>query len=373
MLRVLYVTYSLEPAGAERLIYALATNLDRERFIPLVCSLKHGGALVDALRENKVTVYLLNKRNTFDFATFRALKEIIRNEQIDIIHTHNFSANFWGRIAAMSVNTCRIIATEHSLSIRKGWLRKKIDRFLARYTDRIVSVSEAVRHSLIDEEGIEPEKILSIHNGINIEKFRHLRNPESVREELGIDANAPVVGIVGRLIPDKGHKYFLEAARAVQKKVPEVRFLVVGDGKLKGELEVYVHKFGLKGSVLFTGFRSDRIDIMNIFTIAILSSIREGLPITLLEYMALKKPIIVTKVGGMPEVIEDGISGIVIQKKNYHALTESIVKLLGDERLRIKYGNNAWKCVKNKYSEENMIRKTERLYEEMAKKILHCV
>ena len=373
MIRILYITYSLHPAGAERIIYSLAKNLDRSRFKPFICSLKHGGDLAAKFEDLRIPVFLLQKKRKFEYRVFKELRNIIINERIDIVHTHNFPANLWGRIAALSVHCPVIIATEHSLSIRKGWMQRKIDLFLSLHTDKIIAVSEAVRQSLVIDENISREKIITIANGVDFTQFRNLRDPLWVKQALGIDNGTPVIGIVGRLIKDKGHKYLIKAAELVLKKYPNVKFVVVGEGELKQQLFEMLQEIEIVNSFIFTGFRNDRLDYMATFTIAILSSIREGLPVTLLEYMALKQPIIVTRVGGMPEVIENGVSGIVVPEKNYHALAKSIIKLLGDERLRIKYGNNAWECVKNRYSQENMIRKTEKLYEEMSVKFTHSV
>lgn len=362
-IRILHLIYSLDASGAERIVHTLASKINQTRFKAAICAIKRGGSLVEEIERDKIKVFIIEKNRGFDFSVMFKLKQIIKDESIDIVHSHNFSANMWGRLSVKLCPPCRIITTEHSLSIRKGLLRKCIDRILLPFSDRIIAVSNAVCKSLIEEETIPIDRITTIYNGISLDEFKDLRSSKEVRKELGIDLGAPIIGIVARLIYDKGHRFFIDAARMVLEKFPTTIFLIVGDGELTSELKKYVIKNRLKDSIFFTGYRKDRLDLMNVFTISVLSSIREGLPVTLLEYMALKKPIIVTNVGGMPEVIYDGHNGRVVPKRDTNALANCILELLSNENSRIRLGENAYNRVASDFSQATMIKKIQDLYE----------
>jgi glycosyltransferase involved in cell wall biosynthesis len=163
-------------------------------------------------------------------------------------------------------------------------------------------------------------------------------NPKSVRRELGIPPGTPVVGTVANLKAHKGQEYLLRAARIVTAEIPETRFVVVGQGPMEPLLRRRARELGLDGEVIFAGFREDALRLTNSFDLFVLPSLQEGLSIALIEAMALRKAVVVTSVGGLPEVVEDGIHGSVVPPRDHVALAESIVRLLRDEGLRSSFG-----------------------------------
>jgi glycosyltransferase involved in cell wall biosynthesis len=326
-------------------------------------ALRRGGAVAEQLRNIGVKVFVVGKKRGIDFSVLKVIRDIIDREGIVLIHSHNFSANFWGRIAGRFSSVPCIIATEHSLTSNKNYFQKKCDLILSKFTDCIIAVSEAVRRSHISGEHISPKKIITIYNGISLGDVGSIRPKHEVKKELGLNGSAPIVGIVGRLDRSKGHKFFLDAAGQIRRVFPEAKFIIVGDGKLKESLIELSRAYGLKDNVLFLGHREDRLDVMNIFDVAVLSSIREGMPISLLEYMALKKPIVATDVGGIPEVISDGISGSVVPAGSAELLAERIVHILLQKDVAERMGLQAYSHLVEKFTEDIMVKKIEEIYD----------
>ncbi len=363
-LKVLIVIYKLAVGGAERVACSLATTLNRNRFEPVFCAFK-GGRLEDELKEEGVKVYTLQKSGRHDFSVLFKLMEIIRNEKIDIIHTHSFSANMWGRIAGAAAGAPVIITTEHTVAGGKTMVQKMLNRVLERFCARTVAVSETVRRSLLEQEGLSPEKVITIHNGI---EFIHPVMDDGafskLAAELGIDTALPVVTVIGRLEPPKGHAHLLNAFKTIVRKGCASQLLLVGDGRLRGDLETLAGELGISDNVIFAGHRSDIGNILQLTDVAVLSSVREGFSITLLEYMASSLPIVATDVGGNREAIGDGC-GIIVPPAEPEALADAIMRLINDSNMAVKMGKRAGDRFKERFNIKTMVKRVELLYEHL--------
>lgn len=371
-LNVLFIVYRLERGGAETIAATLATGLNLTMFRPVVCSIRPGGDLFGIFKDRNIPVYMLNKEWAIDISIVSKIMRICKEEKINIVHTHNFSANLWGRLAAKLARVPCVVATEHSIATNKSYLQRLIDRSLSYLTDQIIAVSENVRTSHINAEEIARHKIVTIYNGIEIQEGNLAPDTTRKRLELGLSQSAPVVGIVGRLHPAKAHIYFLRAAKRILQVIPSTMFVIVGDGPLKRELMEYVAETGMKKNVCFLGFRHDCLEIINCFDVGVLSSIREGLPLTLLEYMAMKKPVVATAVGGTHEVVLDRMSGFLVPTMDVKALSESIITLLRDKNLAKNMGLRGHALVKQKFTANLMIKETERVYSQVLQRKKHC-
>lgn len=358
---LLYVIPSLEVGGAERVVINLARTVDRNRFNPIVCCLNDKGILANELEKTGIRVIALNKKGKFDFSVISKLIRVIKENNIKIIHTHLWGANFWGRIAAKLTKIPVIIATEHNVDIWKPQVYFMLDRWLARKTDKIIVVSNKVKE-FYAHKGIPTWKLEVIYNGIQAIHPQPVAYNPQIREEFGIKDNEIVLAIIGRLVPQKGHRYLFEAISSLNGQY-RLKVLVVGDGPLMANLKSQVAGLKLQERIIFTGLRKDVLKILEEVDILVMPSLREGLPITALEAMAAGVPIIATKVGGLPELIKDNKTGLLIEPANGVAIKDAIEKLINDKDLSDNLKNNARNTVQKEFNIMGMVNKTQRLYE----------
>ena len=360
-LNVLYVIWSLRPGGAERVVVNLANNLSRERFRPVVCCLNDPGEWASLLRDD-VPLHFLDKRPSIDLSMISKIGRLIKQENIDIVHTHLATANTWGRLAAVIRRVPVILATEHSTDVWKSWYQFPIDRILTRFSTKLIAVSHSVERFYCDRLKLSRQKVDVIYNGIEVESFEVRIDRAEKRRELGISPSAPVVAVIGRLIPDKGHRIFFDAMETVKKRHPDCVGLVVGDGPLRKELEEDAAERGLGSTIHFTGQRRDVEEILAAVDIVANASTREGHPLVVLEAMAAGRPIVATSVGGTPECVTDDVTGFLVPPARPGPLADRISYLLDHHEKRLSFAENGRTCVAQKFSLSAMIEKTERSY-----------
>lgn len=361
-IKILYVIWSLGLGGAERVVISLAKGLDKTKFQPTVCCLNGKGAFAHELEELGIKVIALNKKAGIDISVASKIIKVIKNNKIDIVHTHLWGANFWGRIAAKLAGVKGIIVTEHNTDVWKSRLYFMFDKLLSRWTDRIIVVSNSVKDFYVSK-GIDEKKIEVIYNGVEIEKLQGCKETRTlIKKEFGIKDDEKVLAIIGRLVPQKGHKYLFEALSQLNGSY-KIKLLVVGAGPIEKDLRSTVCGLQLQGKVIFTGLREDVKDILSITNVLVMPSTREGLPMVALEAMAQGVPVIATKVGGVPDLVSDNETGILVESNNHFALKEALSKIIEDEGLTQRLGENAKKSVQEKFSIEGMLNKTQTLYE----------
>lgn len=231
----------------------------------------------------------------------------------------------------------------------------------------MVAVSKEVYQAEVQRSGIDPKKVTMIPSGVQVQRFidPDPASTEQLREAWGIQPRTHLIGTVGRFVPPKGHTYLLDAIVRLQSQFPDVKTLVVGDGALLRPMEEKAQALGLSDAVVFTGIRRDVPEILALLDVFVLPSLWEGLPIALLEAMAAGLPVVATRVGGVPEVVEDGVTGLLVPPRDPDALAEAITRLLRDPDLRCKMGQAGRERVESEFSVEKMVRKTETLYEEV--------
>ena len=230
------------------------------------------------------------------------------------------------------------------------------------FANEIIAVSESVKRHIILKQRIGPKKVSVIHNGIDVDKYTGDGNSKEAKKNFGLHNDPVVVGVVGRLDKQKGIAFFLRAASEVLKVEKHVQFLIVGEGPQRQELEKLSRKLGISGYVVFLGFIEDVPQIMSLIDIFVLPSLWEGLPISLLEAMAARKPVIATGVGGIPEVLADEVSGLLVPPKDTKALTKAILELLKDTAKREAMGEKARQRVAESFNIERMVRDYEECY-----------
>lgn len=370
-INVLDVMEGIEFGGGDRRIVQIAESLDRRRF-RLVVACASDGLLAKKIQEAGVEVQDVDMSNKCDLRPIFKLAALMKQRNIHIVHTQGARPSFFGRIAArlagipIIITTIQVVIETYNVTWIKKAIYKQLDKLTVGFADKVITVSEPLRRTLITNYGVEPSKVIKIYNGIETERY----NPNAyegamVKREFGIAQNYSVVGIIARLVYEKAHYLFLQAAARIVENVPDVKFLIVGDGPLKTELEDLARKLGVSQYCLFTGFRDDIPKIISTLDVLVLCSLLEGMPMTILEGMAMAKPVVATNVGGIPELVKDGETGILVPPRDAESLAKAIIALLKDRDKARHMGLFGRRRVEKEFDVEIMVRKTEETYQEL--------
>lgn len=368
-LKILHIISKLPIGGVENQLLLVLKNYNREKFQPFVCSLSDKGEIGKEIEKIGIKVFALNKlKHTFDFSIVKDICNIIKREKIQIVRTHQYHANFYGRIAAKKSKVPCIVASVHNVYTRDKKLHRRIiNRFLAKFTDKIIAVSEEVKRDILKYDKIPEDKVQVIYNGVDLNAFNQSFDKKQIKKKLGINPDdVPVIGTVGRLTEQKGHIYLLQAILKLKNKFPDIKVLIVGDGPLMDALKSYTSSSGLSKNVIFTGFKRDIPALLSIMDIFVFPSLWEGLPNALIEAMASGKTIIASNLPQIKEVLGSDGLGILVPPKDSDSISQSIDFLLKNEEIAKKMGNLA----KNKACIRFNIENTVRIYEKMFEKIL---
>jgi glycosyltransferase involved in cell wall biosynthesis len=364
---VLFLLPRLPVGGAERQIAALVTALDRDRFRPLVACQHALGPVAEEIERSGVPVLLLSGASRFDLRFLFRTVSLIRDERVRIVLTHGFSTGVVGRLAAWIGGAPVRILAEHSTGERDmSPVRHRVNRVLNPFATAWIAVARGQVEYLIRTKRIPPERIRVIPNGIDPAAYRPAGARERVRAELGIPAEAPVAGILAVLRPEKDHESFLMAARLVLDELPEARFLLVGDGPLAADLEREVAVLDMAARVKLTGRRTDVPEILTAFDVSVLCSTDvETFPLAFLESMATGLPLIGTRVGGLPEMIDEERNGILVPTRDPTALADAMLRLLRDRDLAARLGSESRRRLEEEFTLPRMVRAYENLFREL--------
>ncbi len=236
-------------------------------------------------------------------------------------------------------------------------------RWKYRQVDCFVAASEAIRQMLL-ADGVPPERTITVHEGIDLEHVA-AAPPVNIHEAFWLPHDAPVVGNIAALVPHKGQRYLIDAAHEVVRQVPDARFVVLGEGELREHLEKHVRDLHLEKHVLLPGFRTDVLGCLKAFDLFVMSSVTEGLGTSLLDAMACARPIVATRAGGIPEIVEEGVNGLLVQPRDAHALAAAIVRALRDRDLRRRMGEAGLARVRERFTVERMVQETSEVYREL--------
>jgi glycosyltransferase involved in cell wall biosynthesis len=369
MRRLALIFYEPEPGGQAAHVRALARGLPQERFRATVaCGPQHAVWLADMQAAGvEVMEWPLGKWG--GAAQIARLVRWLTEQRPDLVHVHGQFAGGWGRIAAWLAHMPRLVYTPHAVQIRSRPLRPLYalsERLLGRLCHAVIYVSEAGRRVALARGWARPEQAVVIHNGVDAAALRRqAAAAEDPRSGLGLPPTRPVVLQVGRLHPQKGPDILLAAARAVLARRPETTFLLAGDGPWRTALARALQAGGLTENVRILGWRADVPALMAASEVVVLPSRWEGLPYALLEAMALARPCVATTVGGCPEAIESGVSGLLIPPQDPDALAEAILALLADPAWARALGEAAAQRVAQCFSLERSVAQTVALYERL--------
>jgi len=356
--------------GAERLAVELMRRIDKTRFRPWLCVTRAPSddrrratdVAVAALEEAGVGVMELGRGSSADFLAWRRVLALLRRERIDILHTHMFRSNVPGAVLSTLARTPVFVAHEHTWSFEGRPLRVFLDRELVgRAADAYLAVSREDARRISEVEGIPARKVHMLPNGIP--PFP-TPSGHDVRAQLGIARDAPLVGSVGVLRQQKGFEVLVRAATAVRREVPGVKIAIAGagDDPVREELERLIADRGLEDTVLLVGLRDDIPDFLEALDVAASPSHFEGSPLAVMEYMAAGRPTVATRVGGVPDLIEDGVHGLLVPPDDAPALAAGLVRLLKDRDLAGRLGAAARRREEAEFGIDAMVRRLERLY-----------
>lgn len=352
-IKIIHIITSLPFGGAENMLLDLVGGLDPKRFEVRVATVVGSGPLEEEFQAAGVPVRVFKKKGKLGFGVIWKIKKYLRAEAPDIVHTHLFGGDTWGRFAAILARVPVIVSTEHNTNLDEGWMKRKVKKFLSFFTKKIIAVSEAVRNYSVVHDKISAKKIIVIKNGIDFGKFSSLPEKEF--------SDPPVVGVVGRLEEQKGHKYLFEALNLI-KTIPWVLW-VVGDGSLKNNLERLAKDLNLRERIIFLGARRNVPEILSKIDVAVLPSLWEGLGLVILEAAAARKPIVASCVGGIPEIISDGETGILVEPGNVKSLADGLEHVLLGKVDAQKMAARAREMVREKFSVGKMVEEYEKLYD----------
>jgi len=349
--------------GGERVAAALTAALDPERFDRALCVTRPSPRdQVEELRDAGVTVIELDRRRRLQPLAWLPLVRHARRHGIDVLHCHKFGSNAWGAVIAPLIRAPVLVTHEHSWSFTGDRRRMLVDRHvIAPRAAAMVAVSSLDARRMVEIEHLPRDKVRVIPNGIVTPR---VADPLALRRALAIDPEVPVIGFVGRLRPEKRVDLILTAAATLLGE-RKVHVVLVGAGPEEATLRDQVREASIADAVTFLGFRADATTLAAGFDVAVLASDREGAPLTLLEYMALGRPIVTTSVGGIPEIVEDGRDAVLVPPGDAASLAGAIGRLLDDPAERLRLGSEAAARQAAQFSFEEMTRRVERLYLEL--------
>jgi glycosyltransferase involved in cell wall biosynthesis len=357
---ILYLITELSPGGAQSALLRLLKGLSRERFSPTVACLYNGdGAVAHEIRRLGIEVFDVRMHRRADLAALLRLYHHIRQSRPTILHTHLFHANLPGRVLGRLAGVPIIVCTEHSMATESEW-RYRLDRWTIGLIDRVTTVSVNVRDFYISHVGLPADKLVVIYNGVELPQAP-LASRQEARAALGLPLDEPVIGAVSRLDPLKGIDVLLRA----MPLLGDCDAIVVGDGPEQARLEALAASLNVTSRVHWAGYRPDVPGVLPALDIFVQPSRYEGLPTTILEAMAAGLSVVATAVGGTPEVVVDGVTGLLVPPRDPTALAHAIAVLLRDPNLRRTMGRAGRERVAQHFSVECMVEQTERLYTQL--------
>ena len=371
-INVIHLVEELTIGGLEKILTSIVLNLDKKKYNVSVWCLREGGFFANKLAKEGIDFKILHISTSRNPLSIYKLYKLLKSRKFDIIHTHAYSAGTIGRMSAFLAGVPVIISHNHSVYDYYNRRYHFVEWFLSLITDRVVCVSDIANRFANETQRINARKLITIHNGIDSEYTVLEKRTSGLRKELGIPVDHSVICTIAHLEEHKGVKYLLESASLLLQSRNDVSFLVVGEGALKEKLKILCADLKIEENVIFAGERGDIPEILSLTDIFVLPSLREGLPLTILEAMACGKPVIATNVGGIPEVVKDGVSGILISPKDPEALHSAINELLGDREKLKKMGHNGKRVYSESFDSKTMIGKIEDLYDSlMCEKVRH--
>ena len=305
----------------------------------------------------------LAPRSEVDLSAAWRLSRVIKRLRPAVVHAHDAHGVAMASLAlSMGGDASPVLVASRRVDFHLR--NNSFSRWKHRQVDRFICASEAIRQMLV-ADGVPADRTVTVHEGIDVEHVK-AAPAVNVHEAFWLPHHAPVVGNVAALVPHKGQRHLIEAAHLVVQQMPDVRFLILGEGELREMLERQVREYRLEKHVLLPGFRTDVLGCMKSFDLFVMSSVTEGLGTALLDAMACGRAIVGTRTGGIPEVVEDGVTGRIVEPRDHEAMAKAILSLLADAPLRARMGDAGLARVEARFTVERMVAETAAVYERVA-------
>lgn len=364
---ICHLLHTLNVGGAEVLAARLARRLAGVYRFVFAC-LEEVGTLGEGLLQEGFTVHLVGRRDGVDLGCARRLAGLLRRERVDLVHAHQYAPFFYSTVSRLFYRRPPVMFTEHGRAFPDYPRRKRIlaNRMLLERRDRVVGVGEAVRKALIDNEGLPASRVEVIYNGVQLSNFSNGNSDRvAARRAIGVGDENLVLIQVARLDPLKDHTTAIRSVARVAPHRPDVRLVLVGCGPEEARIRELIHREGLDRHVLLLGLRDDVARLLPAADLFFLTSVTEGIPVTLIEAMAAALPIVGTRVGGMGEVVEEGVTGLLAPAGDEVALAGCVLRMAGDIESAHRMGQLGRERARAMFSEDRMHEGYLRLYREM--------
>src|SRR2546425_10806161 len=345
-------------AGAEVQVATTVSYLAERSDVDVIAVLLNEGRLAQHLRQLGIEVAVVDEHRYTSFGILRFLIRFLRDRDVDVVHTHRYKDTVLGAMAAKLAGVPHVIRTIHGLrEPMRGWDRAKFLAYEALdkaalwcFADRVIAVSRTMAE-ILRQSGYRRSSVTHIHNGLDLQQIVAARSRQDVRRELGVGADAFLIGTVGRLSAVKAHADLLRAAALILQFNPEATFLIVGDGPLRDALTALAAELGVDHACVFAGPRADVYDLVGAMDVFVLPSLDEGIPMALLEAMALGRPVVATRVGGVPEVVRHRETGLLVAPRNERALAAACLELAANREWGEVLGARARRVVEVEFSQ----------------------
>ena len=353
------LVYSLQMGGSEKVALDIASHLDAQRFEPSVCALDLDGDLSGELDKSHIPHHVLHRKG-LEPGVFGRIYRLMKDRRVDIVHTHHFTQLLFAALPARLAGA-RIIHTEHEFfSYTQRAAPRSLIRLLVRLCDNMTVVGPEVADYFVQTIGIPRDRLTIVPNGVDVGAFEYDR--EAARRELGLECGDVVIGTIGRLEPEKDQATLLDMFRQVRTTHPKARMVIVGDGSLAADLKTHAARIGVGGAALFLGYRRDVAKLLAAMDIFVLTSIREGLPISLIEAMAARRPVVSSDIGSVRDLVQDSINGLVVAARDTAAFTAAVERLIQSPELCRTLADAGRRTVEASFSLPAVIRAYENLY-----------
>jgi glycosyltransferase involved in cell wall biosynthesis len=362
--RVLYLAHAFMVGGAEEMVLNLVRTLP-PRFEPMACCINQAGPIGEEIRRTGTPLAVLGLnpgvRRPFDV---NGIRRYLRETRPDIVHTFLLTASLYGRFAAILARVPVVIGTEVNIYGNKRRAHAIAERLLMRGTDRVIVSAESVRDFYIEQVHADPAKVDVVYNAVDWSQLEVTVPRDTVRASLGVPREAFVAGVIARLTEQKGHRHLFEALTATPE-LAAVHLIVVGDGHLRGALERDAAARGLSGRVHFLGSRRDLGNLLGAMDLFVLPSLWEGLPLSLVLAMGAALPVVTTKVAGIPEVVEDGRTGLLVEPADSAALGAALARVVTDRTLGASLGETARASVLPRFGVDGYVTAITAIYDRL--------
>ncbi|MBW6499462.1 MAG: glycosyltransferase family 4 protein [Bacteroidales bacterium] len=374
--KILYVIDGLEFGGGERVFAQIINGLPEDRFETFLATATNA-AIQRSITARNCSFFPIDFSNRCNALNLLKLAGIIKNQQVDIVHGQGARAEFYARLAARIsgrkkyVSSVAMPVEGYDVGAFRGFFYRVLDRFSERFVDCFLVVSSALERDMIQTHGVAAKKVVKIYNGIETDHYNPDAQEEGrrgIRREFSVNEREILIGSLGRMVWQKGFEYFVRGIPAILQEIPEAKFMLVGEGPLRRDMENLSVSLNIRDQLVFTGYRSDIRDMLSAMDVVVIPSVLEGFPMITLEVMAMEKPIVATAIDGIAEQIENGKEGLLVAPQNPQEIVQAVKRLLNDPDYARLLGANARTKVIREFSVQKMITQTIDVYEKLCRR-----